>query len=432
MESANNTAAKAAITDLVEAAPSPPYNPMLGNWLYPYFALSIASIALCFAVIVVVLTMLFVRRDVALKPSFRLSASIAATDIIISSCRIAKLYPDYMASLSNLHLRVVSWLGTYATLSFMFLTGCIVLQLQLTVIQSKAHVAALLSPFYEIFSFALPLLMTHANLYAFDIEWSSEINDFASKADPKRYLAYSWSVYYAWIVLIWAYSIVVCAAVTIKLLPFWRQMSRRYQLPVAMTSPDDMGFRPIGQAAPPSRHSAQRQRRSCCWWWEKRARRGDPYHHPYDHSLYSPFTHSQLEDLDRFSTGMSSGGNKDTALDGSGSDGSLCWDSNGRGSTHGDASVPQSRGCGSSRHTAVPSGPHLYAPAHSSDPTSGYSADANRHLRHLKVTILRIMLYPLVPIICQTLSIIVQIKQDGALFYTPRYMLGSIQGILNC
>ncbi|KAJ1678571.1 hypothetical protein EV182_003784, partial [Spiromyces aspiralis] len=54
------------------------YNAIMGKWVYVEFTLDSLSIFLSLLVIATVVCLLFTKREIALKPSFRLSAWIAA------------------------------------------------------------------------------------------------------------------------------------------------------------------------------------------------------------------------------------------------------------------------------------------------------------------------------------------------------------------
>ncbi|KAJ1914530.1 hypothetical protein H4219_004750 [Mycoemilia scoparia] len=560
-------------------------NSALGEWVFLYFGLNVASITLCLVIIMTVVGMLIVRRDIAMKPSFRLSGWIAVVDIIMSSCRIVKVFPNYMDNIPNINSRAVLWMGTFSTLSFMFLTGCIVFQLQMTVIHSKAYIAARLNPFYEVFSIVVPLVLTHPIMYIFNISWDTTFQEFYADVVLWKYDLYSWLTYYAWVLVIWVYCVVVCTLVVFELLPFWRQMNRRFnQLPQTMTSPDEFyysqgssklddegdyemsafGGAVGGLVEDPRviRQQLQQQQhrgvsldltvdgrggvnngndasededesrvigRSSGRQANYRSKiKNSPYHED------SPFTPSQLDDLDRFNSGLeadpiipseadseslncrhndlangddtgefrpafaigdgneqNSGGNsfhhqpfdnyyntsdgisrdisfKDiskhhhlqleidpNAFSKDNTNSNNNNNSNNNSPLHqhvrSDSKSKLQRHLQSSQQQqqqqqqpspltptvimtpVAPRNPNYYHnQQHNRYAGQGTETSRNnRHRKHLKFTILRVMIYPLVPIITQTLNIVAQINHSLAYIYTARYILTSLQGILN-
>ncbi|KAJ1674502.1 hypothetical protein EV182_003151 [Spiromyces aspiralis] len=111
----------------------------------------------------------------------------------------------------------------------MFLVGCISLQLQLTIVHNKPHVASLANPYYEVVGILVPLLMTHAFTYAFGIQWEPHYFAFTS-SNPRGLYLYDWLAIYGWLSALWLYCLVVCVMVIGKLLVLWRKTTRPHML----------------------------------------------------------------------------------------------------------------------------------------------------------------------------------------------------------
>ncbi|KAJ1674924.1 MCM DNA helicase complex subunit, partial [Spiromyces aspiralis] len=171
-------------------------------------------------------------HEIALKPSFRLSVWIAAVDIILAACKIARLFNRYMSTISEAEVRFIAWTGYFTTLAFMFLTCCIVLQLQLTVLHNKPHVAACLNPYYEAVSLVLAAVLTQPTIYALgETFWYPEYQAIAA-VDPKNIgNKVAWSTLYAWVIAALAYMVVICGALVLKLWPVWSRMRASASLP---------------------------------------------------------------------------------------------------------------------------------------------------------------------------------------------------------
>ncbi|KAJ1919198.1 hypothetical protein H4219_002145 [Mycoemilia scoparia] len=195
----------------------PIYNSRLGSAIFAFYGVNMASIVLSIVVIFIVITMIFVKRQIALMPSFRLSAWIALTDIVLSSIKITQLYHIHMLELSEAWLKFLEWMLYSSGLAFMFLTDCIVLQLQLSVLHNKAHWAAKLHPFYELFSIVFALLLAHPFMYFATAVWHPNSQLISSLAPQEVLTGFIWGCVLVWMILSILYCIITCTALVIKL-----------------------------------------------------------------------------------------------------------------------------------------------------------------------------------------------------------------------
>ncbi|KAJ1916649.1 hypothetical protein H4219_003664 [Mycoemilia scoparia] len=200
---------------------------VLGNWAYVELVLNILSIALSVIVITTILSMMFVSkqsRNIAMKPTLRISASIALVDIILSSNLIAQLFGKYMETRPEIEYRFITWMSFFTALAFVMLTCCIVLQLQLSVLHNKSHIAAKLNPYYELVTLLISLVLTHPIMYLFKIEWIPRAQTIYGNTTSPGGSAYMWLTFLVWMTGGLLYCLVVSILLIFKLFPVWRQM----------------------------------------------------------------------------------------------------------------------------------------------------------------------------------------------------------------
>ncbi|KAJ1916651.1 hypothetical protein H4219_003666 [Mycoemilia scoparia] len=198
------------------------YNPVLGNWSYVSFILNILSIFLSLVVITVVVWTAFRHRSMLYKTSFRISAWIAVFDILISMTFIIRLFNNFMKTRSQMGLRVLLWMNYLSALTFMFLTVCIVIQLQLTVLLNCKRLARKLDKFYEVTSILLAVVLTHPFLYYFNVKWDQQYQSIFSINTWKTPAI--WGFFHTWMLLGWFYCVLICLWIVLRLMPVWRRM----------------------------------------------------------------------------------------------------------------------------------------------------------------------------------------------------------------
>ncbi|KAJ1916652.1 hypothetical protein H4219_003667 [Mycoemilia scoparia] len=200
------------------------YNPALGQWSYVSFAFNLISIFLSSIVIIVVIWMAFKRKDVAVKTSFRLSGWIALFDLLISITFIIRLFNSVMLTRTQMELRVLWWLNYYSALAFMFLTVCIVIQLQLTVLFNNKRLARVFDRFYETVSILLAAALTQPFLWFYHVQWDVRAQSIFADKGPRRNAM--WGFFHAWMILGWFYCLIICIWVLLRLMPVWQRMRR--------------------------------------------------------------------------------------------------------------------------------------------------------------------------------------------------------------
>ncbi|KAJ1899554.1 hypothetical protein LPJ66_002031 [Kickxella alabastrina] len=187
---------------------------ILGHWAVVCHGFNIASIAGSVFVIISVIWGC-VRRPVLYKlTTFRLSAWIALCDIIYSACQLCTYDNYYMVFLSETQLRVIYWLMSASTLSFAFLSGCIGLQMILTVVFKKGHHHHRIEPWYGCVSLFLGFLITHPIMYIYKlVQWRYDMQVFHVYDNPKYFNIASWVTMWAWMFATCAFLFVTAALV---------------------------------------------------------------------------------------------------------------------------------------------------------------------------------------------------------------------------
>ncbi|KAJ1680379.1 hypothetical protein EV182_000100 [Spiromyces aspiralis] len=413
------------------------YNSRLGNAVYPFLSVNIASIVLSVIVIATVVLMLFIRRDLAVKPSFRLSAWIAATDIILSCIKIVQLHHMYMLSLPEKALQFIEWMLYFSGLAFMFLTDCIVLQLQLTVLHSKAHIAARLNPYYEAFSLGFALALAHPFMYLAKTVWNPDRQLLSSFASNAMLTGFIWGCVLVWMILSLLYCIITCFVLVLKL---WHVSVSTRPIPPTEcrvgigSSQQQQQQQPMMEGADATFHStsfAAAHPASPRLIMMPSPPLSPDRHYPDGHSRRSAGKvdlswGGQYRDAPSYYLCLPPGpkGGESTGL-------SELVRTTSRTSNSDDLPYSENEDYDKDEddnHTRTAVNSHVLDQHHGG---GRGRRRKNRHRRHLQLTILRVMLYPLVPIITRTMSIVI----DG--FSLREYpavansILPASQGILN-
>ncbi|KAJ1918650.1 hypothetical protein H4219_002453 [Mycoemilia scoparia] len=353
------------------------FNAIMGKWVYVEFALDITSIVLSVVVIAIVVSLFFIKREVALRPSFRLSAWIAAMDIIMSSAKIVKLFNEYMSKIPVGHVKFINFALMFTSVAFVFLTDCIVLQLQLAVLHNKGHIAAMLNPYYEAVSILAAFIVTQPTLYVFkDVVWLPEYQIIYTSTSNSEGIRIMWGTFMAWMVGGIGYMLIICFFLVLKLMPMLIGMKTKK----VFNHPE------------PSKEQIEQSRSSSRTLGMLRKRFGRNKKDPGNNESGRD-TGDEEKETD----------NSGNTVNGNGTKGPN------------DQKYPGASGGGMNHTQNLPT-------THVTD----------RHRRHVRNTILRIMLYPLVPIITRTIAVVTQITQLSPL---PVYLLSTLlpasQGILN-
>ncbi|KAJ1963299.1 hypothetical protein GGI12_002133 [Dipsacomyces acuminosporus] len=195
---------------------------ILGYWAIVGHGFNIASIVSSCFVIAAVIVSCYRKPEFRNRTSFRLSAWIAACDLIYSALGICTFNNGYMSDLSEMHLRVIHWLMSASTMCFVFLTVAMGIQLILTVLTHKSNVARRIEKYYEYVCTFMALVLTHPILYLYErVEWVPTAQIFHIKTYRKIYNRNVWLTKWMWIVT----SIVFLLIVTLLI---WNKMIRSF------------------------------------------------------------------------------------------------------------------------------------------------------------------------------------------------------------
>ncbi|KAI8323063.1 hypothetical protein GQ54DRAFT_258921 [Martensiomyces pterosporus] len=205
---------------------------ILGKWAVVGHGFNIASIISSGFVIAAVIYCCFYKRALINRPSFRLSAWIAACDVIYSACGLCTFDNAFMSSLSEIQLRVVHWFMTASVVSFVFLTVCLGIHLVLTVLTHKSHIARPIQPWYEYISMFLGFFITHPILYMYRrMQWLPMSQVFHIVTDPSLYRRNSWLTEWAWVFAGTFFLLGVSIAVCNKMILSFTSTAKLTRLP---------------------------------------------------------------------------------------------------------------------------------------------------------------------------------------------------------
>ncbi|KAI8321124.1 hypothetical protein GQ54DRAFT_298206 [Martensiomyces pterosporus] len=205
---------------------------ILHRWDVVGYGFCICSIVCCAIVIVTSLALVLRKRSLLLRPSFRLSASIAVCDLIYCICQLLVYNNKYMSSLPELQLRAIMWMMSASNLTFALLSTCIGIQLLLTILLNKAHVAEKLQRWYEVASFAFGFIVTHPNMYLYKkVRWIKQIQMFSVAWNARDYYIALWLTEYLWTFACIIFLFFIVLLTYLKLANVWVVSDRGYNAP---------------------------------------------------------------------------------------------------------------------------------------------------------------------------------------------------------
>ncbi|KAJ2413430.1 hypothetical protein GGI10_003063 [Coemansia sp. RSA 2530] len=173
---------------------------ILGRWAVVGYGFNLASIVSSVFVIIAVVAACIRNHSLYKSPTLRLSAWIAACDIVYSACQLCVFENDYMSTLPEINLRIIHWLMSASTMSFVFMSACVALDTLLNIVVQKGHIARRIQPWYEYVSLFLGFTLTHPILYIYKmLQWSSDAQIFHIYDDPTYYKIASWLTKWAWL-----------------------------------------------------------------------------------------------------------------------------------------------------------------------------------------------------------------------------------------
>ncbi|KAJ2473352.1 hypothetical protein GGI02_000935 [Coemansia sp. RSA 2322] len=133
---------------------------------------------------------------------------------------------DYMKSLSEMRLRVMLWIMAGSSVTFVFLSSCMGIQLLLTVLTRKSHWATVLQPWYEPTSFVLGFLITHPFLYLFkSVMWVPSAQLFFLNDDMSVSRRNVWLIQWVWIFTGIVFLFFIAIFTYLKMSQVWRAAS---------------------------------------------------------------------------------------------------------------------------------------------------------------------------------------------------------------
>ncbi|KAJ2584530.1 hypothetical protein GGH95_000315 [Coemansia sp. RSA 1836] len=213
---------------------APPANlhGVLGDWAVVGYGINICSIVLSTIVILATIILVFRNRSLIARPSMRISTSIAACDLVYSVCQMFIFDNNYMKQLSEVRLRVMLWIMSGSSVSFVFLSSCMGIQLLLTVLTRNSHWAAVIQPYYEITSFFLAFLITHPYLYVFKaVMWIPSAQLFYLKDEVDISRRNIWLIQWMWIFTGIVFLFFVAIFTYLKMSQVWREASATHGAP---------------------------------------------------------------------------------------------------------------------------------------------------------------------------------------------------------
>ncbi|KAJ1912695.1 hypothetical protein H4219_005508 [Mycoemilia scoparia] len=198
---------------------------LLGNVTYFYQTLAMISVILSFLLMVIVISMFFIRKEIAKRPSVRLSGWMGLTDFVLSFILFMRFNYDFMSSRNEASLKVLNWLMCAMPLTFVLLNSCIVFQLQLTVLMRKERLAQILSRGYEAFSFTFGLGLPLITFKVFpNIVWDGQQVFFLTIPNSGTHVRDFLVSDYLWEFIAMAYCVVVTVMLLFKLYPVWSRI----------------------------------------------------------------------------------------------------------------------------------------------------------------------------------------------------------------
>ncbi|KAJ1915274.1 hypothetical protein H4219_004406 [Mycoemilia scoparia] len=189
------------------------------------------NIPLCLLVILVV-ALNFRQRHFGDRVSFRLSASIALSDIMYSVTQLILMDNKATDSMSAISLRFIFFFKILSLIAFTFSTICIAFHLNISAILNKTRIAQAVHPYYEVISWVAAILVTWPVLFMFKEFRKIPQARAIVMIDTSRIRLQIqvWSIFIYFVLGI-TYCTVVCCLVMWRLMPIWRRISKPITMP---------------------------------------------------------------------------------------------------------------------------------------------------------------------------------------------------------
>ncbi|KAJ1845138.1 hypothetical protein LPJ70_002638, partial [Coemansia sp. RSA 2708] len=152
-----------------------------------------------------------------------ISTAIAVCDIIYSVCQMFIFNNTYMSNLTEIHLRAFLWLMAGSTVTFIFLSVCMGIQLVLMVLANQRLMAERVQPWYEVVSFLTGFLITHPYMYLFkSVRWVPTAQMFYLEDDISVSKRNVWLIHWTWVFVGIVFLFCVAIAVYLQMARVWR------------------------------------------------------------------------------------------------------------------------------------------------------------------------------------------------------------------
>ncbi|KAJ1918470.1 hypothetical protein H4219_002564 [Mycoemilia scoparia] len=199
----------------------------LGAWSNVGYVLSIVSIVCSLLVIGTVLAHIS-HHGIRERPSFRLSASLAISDILCSVFQILVFqFPNIFSNASEKSIRGFIYMFQAGLVSFVYLTSCIVIQLILTVAMNKHWLARKISPWYEVVAWPLSMITASSSMVAFDhIKWLKAFNSLVFIDQTKQKMMTTIGGVYSINLFCILVCSITCIIICFKIWPVWSTSSK--------------------------------------------------------------------------------------------------------------------------------------------------------------------------------------------------------------
>ncbi|KAJ1918663.1 hypothetical protein H4219_002466 [Mycoemilia scoparia] len=199
------------------------------------YNMAIANLVMASIIIITVAGYCFVKPNIGMRPSFRLSASLAVADSLFALCMIIWHTDSIMDRMKGRHLRALMFMYSCSHNAFVFTTCCIAFHLHLTVIYNKHRFAKKISKFYELIAWSLTILVSQLFFYFFeDVVRIKQYSIIAVTSSSGRKLLIQFWMLYVWNIIGLVYCFVICSWVALRLLPIWTRLnSDRLRIPEA-------------------------------------------------------------------------------------------------------------------------------------------------------------------------------------------------------
>ncbi|KAJ1910885.1 hypothetical protein H4219_006100 [Mycoemilia scoparia] len=192
-------------------------------------AISYLNIPLCL-IIMIIVALQARRYDMIDKVSLRLSVTIAAGDLIYSLVQIIVNQESYTNKMSEMGLRTIYFFHLMGFNMNIFATTCIAFHLHLNTLLSRAALARKLSPYYEVFTVFMSIIIAHPVFYIMDTFTKIPVFNVIIIRDKSigetRMIVW---LMYGWCTVALLYCLIVCLIVVVRIFLLWKQTDRNNQ-----------------------------------------------------------------------------------------------------------------------------------------------------------------------------------------------------------